>query len=224
MIPAAETQRAAMVEDQIVARGITDGRVLAAMRAVPREAFVPEALRDFAYADMPLPIGAGQTISQPCIVELMIEAAGIGPADRVLEIGLGSGYAAAVISRIARRVYAIDRHIELTMLAHERLACLGYDNVAIRTADGTAGWPEAAPFDAILVAAAGPDLPPPLCSQMAIGGRLVMPVGDVGQQRLIRVVRRKEDRFDRDDLGGVRFVPLLGAHGLSGDHNLARPY
>lgn len=210
---ASETQRAAMVEHQITARGISDAALLDAMRAVPREAFVPEALREYAYADSPLPIEAGQTISQPYIVALMIEAARIGPGDRVLEIGLGSGYAAAVMSRIAGRVYAIDRHDELTTLARERMAQLGYANVEIRTADGTAGWPENAPFDAILVAAGAPDLPAPLCRQLAAGGRLVIPVGDVDEQRLMRVTRTAKDSFDREDLGAVRFVPLVGAHG-----------
>lgn len=216
MTSVAETQRGAMVENQIVARGISDAGVLAAMREVPREAFVPEALREFAHADMPLPIEAGQTISQPYIVALMIEAAGIGPGDRVLEIGLGSGYATAVMSRIARHVHAIDRHAELTGLARERMRGLGYGNVVIDTADGSRGWPEHAPFDAILVSAGGPELPESLCSQLAIGGRLVMPVGDADQQRLMRVVRRGEDWFEREDLGGVRFVPLVGAHGWSG--------
>ncbi|MCW4463145.1 protein-L-isoaspartate(D-aspartate) O-methyltransferase [Sphingomonas sp. BT-65] len=202
-----------MVERQIAGRGIADPALLDAMREVPREAFVPEAVREFAYEDSPLPIEAGQTISQPYIVALMIEAARIGPGDRVLEIGLGSGYAAAVMSRIAGHVYTIDRHAELTALARGRMAQLGYDNVEIRTADGTAGWSECAPFDAILVAAGGPELPEPLCRQFAIGGRLVMPVGDIEEQRLMRVTRTAADSFDREDLGAVRFVPLVGAHG-----------
>ncbi|WP_343520919.1 protein-L-isoaspartate(D-aspartate) O-methyltransferase [Sphingomonas sp.] len=207
------TQREAMVEQQIAARGISDPALLDAMCAVPREAFVPAAMREFAYEDTPLPIKAGQTISQPYIVALMIEAARIGPGDCVLEIGLGSGYAAAVMSRIADQVYAIDRHAELSALARGRMARLGYGNVMIRTADGTAGWPEEAPFDAILVAAGGPELPAPLCRQLALGGRLVMPVGDADEQRLMRVTRAAEDVFEREDLGGVRFVPLVGAHG-----------
>lgn len=216
---ATDTLRQAMVERQIAARGISDPALLAAMREVPREAFVPEGMREFAYEDSPLPIEAGQTISQPYIVALMIEAARIGPEDRVLEIGVGSGYAAAVMSRIARRVHAIDRYAELTDLARERMARLGYDNVVIRTADGTNGWPENAPFDVILVAAGGPQLPEPLCRQLAIGGRLVIPVGDADQQSLMRVTRTGEDSFDKEDLGAVRFVPLIGAHGWKGDRH-----
>lgn len=211
--------RETMVERQIAARGISDPALLDAMREVPREAFVPEGMREFAYEDSPLPIEAGQTISQPYIVALMIEAARIGHDDRVLEIGLGSGYAAAVMSRIARRVHAIDRHAELTDLARERMARLGYDNVVIRTADGTNGWPENAPFDVILVAAGGPQVPEPLCRQLAIGGRLVIPVGDAVQQSLMRVTRTGEDSFDKEDLGAVRFVPLIGAHGWKGDRH-----
>lgn len=210
---ATEALRAAMVERQIAARGISDPALLEAMRDVPREMFVPDAMREFAYVDSPLPIEAGQTISQPYIVALMIEAACISPADRVLEIGLGSGYAAAVMSRIAGQVYAIDQHAELTALAHGRMAELGCDNVTIRTADGTAGWPEAAPFDAILVAAGGPQLPRPLCRQLAIGGRLVMPVGDVDVQRLMRATRPGKYELEREDLGAVHFMPLVGAHG-----------
>jgi protein-L-isoaspartate(D-aspartate) O-methyltransferase len=202
-----------MVDRQIAARGVRDARILDAMRTVPREIFVPEAFGKFAYDDTPLPIEAGQTISQPYIVALMIEAAAIRPRDRVLEIGAGSGYAAAVMSRIARQVYAIERHEELTRLARERMARLGYDNVEIRTGDGTLGWPEAAPFDAILVAAGGPAVPQPLKQQLAIGGGLVIPVGQADQQRLLRVTRRSEDAFDEEDLGEVRFVPLIGAHG-----------
>jgi protein-L-isoaspartate(D-aspartate) O-methyltransferase len=214
-----DTLRETMVDRQIAARGISDPALLEAMREVPRETFVPEGMREFAYEDSPLPIEAGQTISQPYIVALMIEAARIGRDDRVLEIGLGSGYAAAVMSRIARRVHAIDRHAELTDLARERMARLGYDNVVIRTADGTKGWPENAPFDVILVAAGGPEVPEPLCRQLAIGGRLVIPVGDPDQQSLMRVTRTGEESFDKEDLGAVRFVPLIGAHGWKGDQH-----
>lgn len=214
-MPSAATLRKFMVDRQIVARGVRDRRVLDAMRSVPRERFVPRPLGEFAYDDTPLPIEAGQTISQPFIVAHMIEAAAIGPADRVLEIGAGSGYAAAVMSRIARRVYAIERHAELAEGARERMAALGYDNVEIRTGDGTRGWPEQAPFDAILVSAGGPIVPRPLCSQLGPGGRLVMPVGGADQQRLMRVTRRSRTGFDEADLGDVRFVPLIGAHGWS---------
>ena len=215
---AAASLRNLMVDNQIVARGVRDTHVLEAMRSVPRERFVPEPLGEFAYEDTPLPIEAGQTISQPYIVAHMIEAAAIDPGDRMLEIGAGSGYAAAVMSRIAAEVYAIERHAELADLARARMALLGYDNVEIRTGDGTEGWSEAAPFDAILVAAGGPAIPKPLCRQLAVGGHLVMPVGEADRQRLMRVTRTAEDRYDEEDLGHVRFVPLIGAHGWAGDH------
>jgi len=211
-----EKRREAMIR-LIAARGVTDPHVLEAMRTVPREAFVPEPLAAFAYEDAPLPIEAGQTISQPFIVALMIEAAAIQPGDCVLEIGAGSGYSAAVMSRIADRVHAIDRHQELADLASERLARLGYDNVVIQTGDGTKGWPEKAPFDVIVVTAGGPSVPRPLCDQLAIGGRLIIPVGDADQQNLLRITRTGPDDFEEMDLGGVRFVPLIGAHGWNGD-------
>jgi protein-L-isoaspartate(D-aspartate) O-methyltransferase len=206
-----------MVDHQIAARGVRDANILEAMRTVPREIFVSERLGEFAYEDTPLPIEAGQTISQPYIVARMIEAAAIEPGDRVLEIGAGSGYAAAVISRIADHVYAIERHAELAELAAKRMARLGYDNVEIRIGDGTSGWPRAAPFEAILVAAGGPSIPPPLLEQLAIGGRLVMPVGDADRQRLVRATRRSQTDFEEKDLGEVRFVPLIGTHGWAVD-------
>lgn len=213
----AEKARAAMVERQIAGRGVHDPRVLDAMRSVPREAFVPAELAAFAYEDLPLPIGAGQTISQPYIVALMIEAARVEPQDHVLEIGVGSGYAAAVVGRIARRVFAIDRHAELAEPARERMARLGYDNVVIRTSDGTRGWPENAPFDVILVAAGAPSIPRPLRAQLVIGGRLVIPVGDADQQSLIRIIRKTDDDYQEEDLGWVKFVPLIGRHGWTAD-------
>jgi protein-L-isoaspartate(D-aspartate) O-methyltransferase len=195
--------RERMVDRQLARRGVSDNHVLDAMREVPREAFVPEGLQEFAYEDTPLPIEAGQTISQPYIVGLMIEAAEIRPGDRLLEIGAGSGYAAAVISRIADRVYAIERHDELTVLAANRLQRLGYDNVELRTGDGTHGWLEAAPFDAILAAAGGPAIPQVLKDQLDIGGRLVMPVGETQRdQRLIKVTRISATHFEEEDLGG----------------------
>lgn len=214
-----------MVQRQIVGRGISDEAVVAAFRRVPREAFVADNLREFAYEDSPLPIEAGQTISQPFIVALMIEAAGIGPNDRVLEIGAGSGYAAAVMSRVAKQVYAVERHDELTRLARHRIAGLGYDNVEIHTGDGTRGWPEQAPFDAILVAAGGPAVPAALTRQLRIGGRLVMPVGDdLQSQRLIKLTRRSESMFDEEDLGAVMFVPLIGQYGWATERTTpARP-
>lgn len=214
---ASASLRRVMVDTQLVSRGVRDTHVLSAMREVPRERFVPEPLGEFAYEDTPLPIEAGQTISQPYIVAHMIEAAGVAPDDIVLEIGAGSGYAAAVLGRIAGRVFAIERHAELARLARERMEALGYDNVEVRHGDGTGGWPEAAPFDAILIAAGGPHVPQPLCRQLAIGGRLVMPVGPADSQKLLRITRRGEARFDEDDLGEVRFVPLIGAHGWAED-------
>src|SRR3954453_5589173 len=207
-------QRRQMTELQVAGRGITDPLVLEAMRRVPRERFGPENLEEFAYEDSPLPIEAGQTISQPYIVAAMIEAAEIQPGDRVLEIGAGSGYAAAVMSRIAERVYAIERHATLSRVAAERLKRLGYDNVEIRTGDGTRGWPEAAPFDAILVAAGGPAIPQTLKDQLDIGGRLIMPVGESQlEQHLVKVTRRRANHFEEQDLGEVRFVPLIGEGG-----------
>lgn len=206
--------RELMVDRQIRRRGVNDDYVLEAMREVPREIFVPEGLQEFAYEDSPLPIEAGQTISQPYIVGLMIQAAGIRPGDRVLEIGAGSGYAAAVMSRIADQVFAIERHDALTDLARKRLQRLGYDNVELRTGDGTRGWPEAGPFDAILAAAGGPAIPQALKDQLDLGGRLVMPVGESqAEQRLVKVTRISASHFEEDDLGGVRFVPLIGEHG-----------
>jgi protein-L-isoaspartate(D-aspartate) O-methyltransferase len=206
--------REAMVAHQIAGRGITGEALLAAMREVPREAFVSEALAAQAYEDSPLPIEAGQTISQPYIVALMIEAAGIAPGHRVLEIGAGSGYAAALIGRIAGRVIAIERHAELAALAAARMKRLGYDNVAIVEGDGSAGWPDGARYDAILAAASGSHVPEALKRQLAIGGTLVMPVGAPGAaQSLVKVTRSGEDDFAQEDLGAVRFVPLIGAQG-----------
>ena len=207
--------REAMVARQIRARGITGATLLAAMREVPREAFVAEALAPQAYNDTPLPIEAGQTISQPYIVALMIEAAGVAPGDAVLEIGAGSGYAAAVMGRIAREVIAIERHAELAALAAARMARLGYGNVTIVHGDGSAGRPEAAPFDSILAAASGSHVPEVLKRQLSPeGGILVMPIGEPGAvQSLVKVTRRGESAYEEEDLGPVRFVPLIGAQG-----------
>jgi protein-L-isoaspartate(D-aspartate) O-methyltransferase len=207
-------RREAMVDRQIAGRGLTGVPLLAALRDVPREEFVPEGVRDFAYEDGPLPIEAGQTISQPYIVALMIDAAGVAPGHRVLEIGAGSGYAAAVLSRIAGEVIAIERHGELADLAAARMARLGYRNVSIVTGDGSAGWPDAAPYDAILAAASGRHVPDGLKRQLKVGGSLVMPLGAPGEmQSLIRMVRESEEHWVQDDLGPVRFVPLIGAEG-----------
>ena len=203
-----------MVRRQIEARGITDPAILDAFREVPREAFVsPDYARD-AYDDHPLPIEAGQTISQPYIVALMIEAAGIRPGDKVLEVGAGSGYAAAVMSRIAAQVVAIERQHDLVQVAERRLQRLGYDNVRIVEGDGTRGCPEEAPFDAILAAASGSHVPAPLVAQLAPEGRLVMPVGDPGWvQKLVRVTKQEDGILQQSDLGEVRFVPLIGEEG-----------
>jgi protein-L-isoaspartate(D-aspartate) O-methyltransferase len=219
-----EARRQAMVRRQIAERGVRDRRVLDAMNTVPRETFVPERLAEFAYDDTPLPIEEEQTISQPYIVALMAEALELQPGQRVLEVGAGSGYAAAVLSRIADEVYAIERHAILAELAQERMRRLGYGNVHVRHGDGTLGWPEHAPYDAIAVAAGGPEVPPALKQQLAIGGRLVIPVGtDPRLQELVRIRRVGPDRFETENLGGVRFVPLVGAQGWKGDGDL-RPF
>jgi protein-L-isoaspartate(D-aspartate) O-methyltransferase len=208
-------RREAMVDQQIAARGVRDARLLQAMREVTREAFVPDGLTEFAYDDRPLPIGEGQTISQPYIVAAMIEAAGVRPGDRVLEVGAGSGYAAAVLARMAGEVFAIERHEVLADAAGARLARLGCDNVTIITADGSGGLPDHAPFDAILVAARAPEVPEALKRQLAIGGRLVIPVGGEDVQTLCRITRSGEEEWTSDNLCPVYFVPLIGAHGLS---------
>jgi protein-L-isoaspartate(D-aspartate) O-methyltransferase len=202
-----------MVSRQIAARGVRDERVLEAMGTVPREAFVSERLAELAYNDNPLPIGEEQTISQPYVVALMAEALELRPEDRVLEIGAGSGYAAAVLSRLAREVFTVERHESLAQEARERIGRLGYSNVQVHQGDGTLGWPEDAPYDAIVVAAGGPEVPQALLDQLAEGGRLVIPLGpDIRSQDLIRV-RRKGGSFLREDLGPVRFVPLIGDQG-----------
>jgi protein-L-isoaspartate(D-aspartate) O-methyltransferase len=206
-------QRKLMVDRYIRARGIRSARVLAAMEVVPREAFLPPELAEFAYDDRPLAIEAGQTISQPFIVALMAEALDLRGNEDVLEIGTGSGYAAAVLAKLARRVYTVERHSELADLARGRLAALGYYNVEVMCGDGTLGWPEYAPFHAIVVAAGGPDLPPTLLDQLAPGGRLVMPVGTSRAQELVRVTRIGDAEYRREDLGPVMFVPLIGEHG-----------
>jgi protein-L-isoaspartate(D-aspartate) O-methyltransferase len=203
-----------MLERQIAARGVRSPAVLAAMGAVRREGYVPSYLGEFAYDDTPLPIEEEQTISQPYIVAYMVEALDLAPRDRVLEVGTGSGYAAAVLAEIASEVYTIERHEGLATSAAKRLADDGYDNVWVRCGDGTLGWPEAAPFDAIIVAAGGPRVPEALLEQLAVGGRLVVPAGPtVGLQKLIRVTRRSPDEYVSEDLADVRFVPLVGEQG-----------
>ncbi len=206
--------RERMVERQIESRGIRDAALLEAFRDVPREEFVAPSYGAQAYGDHPLPIEAGQTISQPYIVALMIEAAAIKPGDRVLEVGAGSGYAAAVISRIAAEVIAIERKPELVAVARERMQRLGYGNVMIVEGDGTRGWADGAPYDAILAAASGSHVPPQLLEQLAPGGRLVMPIGGQGWvQQLVKVTKKPDGSTETEDLGGVRFVPLIGEEG-----------
>ena len=211
-------RRHAMVETQLLARGIDDPAVLQAMGTVPREAFVLPADREWAYEDRPLSIGEGQTISQPYIVALMTEALLLWPAARVLEIGTGSGYAAAVLSCIAQEVYTIERLDTLAAQAQHRLETLGYANVRVRHANGTLGWPAHAPYDGIVVTAGGPNIPQALQAQLAIGGRLVMPVGTHPRcQMLTRVTRQSATAFHREPLGPVCFVPLIGAQGWEDD-------
>lgn len=218
-------RRDAMVEQQIVRRGVRNALVLRALGQVPREVFVPEELRDFAYDDAPLPIGAQQTISQPYIVALMVEALGLRGGERVLEIGTGSGYAAAVLAQIAGEVYTVERHQSLTDDARRRLTDLGYRNAHVRCGDGTLGWPEAAPFDAIVVAAGGPQVPESLQTQLAPGGRLVVPVGAARDlQHLTRVTRGPGDAYTQENLGPVRFVPLIGAEGWADKEKEDRPH
>jgi protein-L-isoaspartate(D-aspartate) O-methyltransferase len=197
-----------MVRETIVTRDVQDERVLAAMRKVPRHEFVPEAQRRHAYEDRPLPIGYVQTISQPCIVAIMAEVAEIGPGERVLEIGTGSGYGAAVLAELAEDVYTIEILEQLAIEADETLGRLGYKNVYIRSGDGYRGWPEEAPFDAIVVTAAPPEVPEPLKQQLKVGGKLVCPVGVRKQQ--LRVITRTAEGFVEDTLIPVRFVPMTG--------------
>ena len=207
-------EREDMVERQLKRRGIGEPYILDAFRAVPREAFVGEEHAHLAYGDHPLPIEAGQTISQPYIVALMIQAAQIGRGDVVLEIGAGSGYAAAVIIRIAKPVVTIERQHDLVAIASERLSRLGYDNIEVVEGDGSKGCRDHAPFDAILAAASGSHVPEALIAQLAPGGRIVMPVGDPGgAQELIKVTKEEGGILKRQNLGGVRFVPLIGEEG-----------
>jgi protein-L-isoaspartate(D-aspartate) O-methyltransferase len=207
-------EREAMVERQLRLRGIHEPEILDAFRSVPREAFVSPAYAHLAYGDHPLPIEAQQTISQPYIVGLMIQAATIKPGDTVLEVGSGSGYAAAVISRIAAKVVGIERQHDLAEVSRERLARLGFDNVEIVEGDGTKGWPARAPYDAILAAASGSHVPQSLLGQLKTGGMLVMPLGGPGSvQRLVRVSKSADGSLSNEDLGAVRFVPLIGEDG-----------
>ena len=207
-----ERLRQEMVDKQIEARGITDVRVLAALRHVPRHLFVSEALMDQAYSDFPLPIGEQQTISQPYIVAEMTQALQLAPDDRVLEIGTGSGYQAAILAQIVFRVYTIERIHSLYVKTRKLFDKLGYHNIVMRYSDGTSGWKDQSPFDAIIVTAGAPEIPHTLVSQLAMGGRMVIPVGNQHSQDLIKLVRDRKG-IHQTNLGGCRFVKLVGEHG-----------
>jgi protein-L-isoaspartate(D-aspartate) O-methyltransferase len=209
-----DMRREIMIERDLKGRGIYDPEVLVAMREVPREEFVPAELAEQAYEDYPLPIDEGQTISQPYMVAYMAESLELEPTERVLEIGTGSGYSAAVLSRLVAEVYTVEHFATLAKSAGERLQRLGFDNIRIFVGDGTLGWPELAPYDAIVVTAGAPRVPEPLLSQLVIGGRLVVPVGlNQFVQTLIRVRRVKTDEYKQENLMAVQFVPLIGAAG-----------
>ena len=201
-----------MVEEQIISRGIKDPRLIAAMKKIPRHLFVEEALQSQAYSDHPLPIGEKQTISQPYMVALMTETLQLRGKEKVLEIGAGSGYQTAILAELAESVFSIERIRSLAIRARELLYELGYFNVEIKIFDGTLGWMEKSPFDAIIVTAGAPDIPQPLIDQLGKGGRLVIPVGDAFAQDLIRITKTEEG-IKREDLGGCRFVKLIGRHG-----------
>ena len=207
-----ERKREEMVRSQIEARGIRDPRVLSAFRIVPRHLFVSEALRDQAYGDYPLPIGEQQTISQPYIVAEMTQALELKKDDRVLEIGTGSGYQAAILAQIVYRVYTVERKRSLYMQSRNLFDKLNYHNIVTKYADGTKGWQEESPFDAIVVTAGAPEIPEVLINQLAIGGRLVVPVGNQHTQELIKIYRNRE-KIEQTNLGGCRFVKLVGEHG-----------
>ncbi len=200
--------RARMVEDQLRARAVKDERVLDAMARVPRHEFAPESYRDQAYEDHPLPIGEGQTISQPYIVALMLEALSLAPADRVLEVGTGSGYVTALLAEIVAKVFSVERHAALADAARDLLARLGYTNVKVIVGDGSQGFPQAAPYDAIIVSAAAPEVPPALVSQLAEGGRMILPVGTANSQQLQLIrIENGQPRIALREL--CRFVPLV---------------
>ncbi len=208
----ADRERVRMVEEQIIGRGIKNERVLAAMRKVPRHEFLPEAIQSMAYTDNALPIGEGQTISQPYMVALMTEILALSGSERVLEIGTGSGYQAAVLAELCGKVYTVERVKVLAEKARTVLDRLGYRSVALKVYDGTYGWKDMAPFDAIMVTAGSPDIPAPLVDQLRIGGRMVIPVGDRTGQRLLKVIRTSEGPVTEATIPCV-FVPLIGAHG-----------
>lgn len=206
-------QRERMVSEQLRRRDIVDPAVLAAFNAVPREEFVDADAAPWAYEDSPLAIGFGQTISQPYVVAMTVQALDLKGHENVLEIGTGSGYAAAILGKLARTVHTVERIADLAATAAERLARLGFDNVHVHHGDGSLGWPARAPYEAIAVAAGAPRPPKSLLDQLAIGGRIVIPHGDASSQRLVRITRKDANHFVEQDLGDVRFVPLLGAEG-----------
>ncbi len=204
-----------MVQEQLLSRGIRDPRVIEAMTRVPRHLFVPEVLRHKAYLDAPLPIGFGQTISQPYTVALMTEALELRGGEKILEVGTGSGYQTAILAELSQRVFSIERIPELARRARKLLDRLGYGWVLIRVGDGSRGWPEEAPFDRILVTAYAPRIPPALLDQLAVGGKIVLPIGREGEQRLLRITRLG-DSIRQEDLGPCKFVKLLGEEGWQG--------
>jgi protein-L-isoaspartate(D-aspartate) O-methyltransferase len=209
-----KSERQQMAVEQIAARGIQDPMVIEAIKRVPREKFVGASEAPYAYYDTPLPIGKGQTISQPYMVALMAELAKLNRQDRVLEVGTGSGYSAAVTSLLCSHVYSIEQHRELAESAVERLKELDFKNISVTVGDGTLGWSEFAPYNAIIVTAGGPHVPPTLLKQLKVGGRLVMPVGaTLESQELLRVTRETEHHFLYENFGSVRFVPLIGEEG-----------
>lgn len=208
-----QQKRHAMVHEQIEARRISDAALLASMRSVPRHLFVPKEVRQWAYEDFPLSIGEGQTISQPYIVALMIELAGVHPHDRALEVGTGCGYSAAVLSSLVSHVYSVECVLHLAQQAQDRLHHLGYRNISVKQGDGSVGWKEMAPYDAILVTAASPSVPQALKEQLSIQGRLVIPVGSRNSQVLVRITRIKKTHWEEESLLPVRFVPLIGQQG-----------
>jgi protein-L-isoaspartate(D-aspartate) O-methyltransferase len=205
--------RERMVQEQIIRRRISDPATLASMRQVPRDVFVPSTLRQYAYDDGPLPIGEGQTISQPYIVALMTQAAELNASSIVLEIGTGSGYAAAILSRIAKEVYTIERIRSLAEVAQHRFLELDYKNVHVKVGDGSLGWPEKGPFDAIIVTAGAPVVPASFLSQLKVGGRVIIPVGNTFTQELLRLRKTEQNTYLQEILELVRFVPLIGKQG-----------
>jgi protein-L-isoaspartate(D-aspartate) O-methyltransferase len=213
--PRVVRERERMAEEQLAGRGVTDPRVLAAMRRVPRHLFVEEALRERAYGDHPLPIGDGQTISQPYMVGLMTELLRLDGTQKVLEIGTGSGYQAAVLGELSARVCTVERIPKLAKRARELLEMLGYSNVWVRVANGTLGWPDEAPFDRILVAAGAPNVPPPLFEQLAEGGCMVMPVGEANTQ-VLHLIEKRNGEMHTTEQAGCVFVKLVGKYAWDG--------